>query len=191
MIDESANHALVCSSNNGLRTIRHDKVCEALSRALKRNPTGARVEKGGEHARHAGGPRGTQRVAITDLEYVGLEGRVLIDVTVVEPSSKTSRELHNSVTKAGGAAEGAARRKRRDKYSSVPDLEQNDGTRLVCFALESTGRLGEEALKFIEGIFPPGQRAHGAFNNLLTEISVIMSHSSALMVRESWGRVGV
>lgn len=120
-------------------------------------------------------------IARTDIEYVQRDGATArIDVRVVDPTSNGARTHWRSASVPGGAAEGAARKKRRhySKYV-VPD---GQGQLLVPFVIETTGRLGADAAKFIDSVFPAGSPNMAAKQRFFASLSLILARSSAKMV---------
>ena len=191
LLTECYNHAHVCELNRGIIKQRHDSVVNALATALKANTHRAEVaSKGKEYMvpaelRRQGEEEGN--IVRTDVEYALPDGTTYrIDVAVIDPTSVKAISQWHSSTEAGGATRGKAEAKRRHYQGILPE---GIGQKMLPFILESSGRLGAEALQFLEEVFPPGDAAARARTQLLKQISLILVRSAGRMVEASWRRM--
>ena len=173
-------HAWTCDLNAGLRTRCHNAIVESLAALLRKNKDGAVVEGKKTHTWRTD----PQRWVESDLEYVTPHQRVSLDVSCVDPGSFTSRTHHHSATVAGAAA-AAREHFKRGHYAPV--LPDNGTHRMVPIVFETTGRLGPEAVQFLDAVFPPGMSS--GYGSFLTHASAIIARYTASMVEASWGRM--
>jgi hypothetical protein len=126
-----------------------------------------------------GAPRAA--LARTDLELVRRDGSTArIDVRVVDPTASHVRRHWRSATVPGGAAEGAARKKRRH-YSQFA-LPVGQGQELVPFVIETSGRLGKDAAQFLDSVFPAGSRNVAAKQRFFATLTLTLARFNYKMV---------
>jgi hypothetical protein len=193
LLTECYNHALVCELNRGINIQRHDSIAAALTTALMANTHKAKVIPKGKVYVIPEGLRVPNRngdvpnSVRTDVEYILSDGTTYrIDVAVVDPTSVRAIAQWHASTEAGGATRGKAKAKR-DHYAGI--LPEGIGQIMLPFILEPSGRLGVEALQFLEEVFPPGNAAARARTQLLKQISRILVRSAGRMVEASWRRM--
>ena len=177
--DMLEGHAWSCDRNAGLRTACHNAITDALATLLRKNTEGAQVEKSRQYERRDAPGAWVE----SDLEYVTPHERISIDVSCVDPGSHTSRTLYNSANVTGAAA-AARERVKHSHYQHA--LMQGGAHKLVPIVFETTGRLGVEAIRFLDTVFPPTSQGYGKF---LAHVSAIMARYGARMVEASWGRM--
>jgi hypothetical protein len=179
-------HALSCISEKGTtQTARHDDVkyalahwCTKLGAQVKIEPKGRRYleeQQSAEQARaadrHRARGRGRRRRAErdeaedekkggqarsrpnVDLEITGLGGSpILVDVRVSHALAPSRVEQcardETAVLKAAEA----------EKHAAYRELADKMGARFFAFAVESTGRLGDDAMAFIKLLISEGAR---------------------------------
>ena len=138
------DHAMLCKSVASMTTMRHDIEALAVRRVISRagcassmEPTYRHLHSRGQHA----GPEGQRR---GDILTVLPDGRVIIvDIVVTHPAAPTYARA--AARTDGAAAERAANQKRAE-FRSFADGAQYE---FVPFAVESFGRLGQDAQRFI------------------------------------------
>ena len=100
-----------------------------------------------------GTPIMTVRHAKLDVAFVDRESRRCYIDVVVTAASSSSAELRAARAAESGAAARDAVRAKRAKYRA----EKNPTCPLVPFAIESLGRLSDEALGLIRSVVPPAE----------------------------------
>jgi hypothetical protein len=173
------HHEQRCSANAGRRTTRHSLLVRALTRALKGNAAAGVVTMSRDY------PAPNGRMVVPDLEFSKPDGGVYrIDVKVVDPTSVKALES-GSAAVAGAAAQ---RRERDTRTHYAGALPEGPGQHLVPFVLETPGRLGTEAARFVDTVFPPGSRSASTKHRLFSDIAIILARSSARLMMAVWGR---
>jgi hypothetical protein len=141
-------HCLSCQACQDTRTNRHNAVRDVLQSLLERL-FGARnvtVEEGQQ--------QGQRRTDIT-LQHDG--GVTLIDVAVVSPTTAQAQRSHSCDTT--DAAASMIEDQKRQSWLPTLVARQLAPEALVPFVMESTGRFGPSALKFLKGLITmPGLR---------------------------------
>jgi hypothetical protein len=138
---------MVCTQTNGMATLRHDIWASAWRRAIRRAgcATSAEPAYSSLIARgQAGGAAGLRR---GDILAVMPEGRVVVlDCVVTHPAAASYVRAASRM--AGAAVLRAEQAKRRDFDS----LGQGGGYDFIPLAVESFGRLGLEASRFLSDL---------------------------------------
>jgi len=135
----NASHSLSCRNFNGLKTIRHNHIVEALLSLIKSSNPNTSVSK--EYPIEIG-----SITRIADIRCM-LPSELFIDVAVVNPAAEKYR-ARGSSTEAGVPA----RVKEASKKGKYSILGHEIASRVVPFIVESTGRMGEEALSLVDSI---------------------------------------
>jgi hypothetical protein len=133
-------HVYVCKQI-GLKTHRHDEVRDILAAHLRKQFSADGRVTVELRPEEIGGVRNQWRPDIV-LEARGVTKH--IDILIVDPATQSySHGEYSSSRVAGGAAIQGEQRKR-NRYRDSPDVEC-----LVPFVMESTGRFGPEAERFV------------------------------------------
>lgn len=150
------NHDQGCILNGPYRTQRHNLLCEALHKAMKKLFPGDSIEREqpvGQivtpNAR--GGPDNVTNVRADIVWLKGAE-RIVIDVSIVGPEAKIYMKYPTlSHIKQDGAAMAMELKKKR-YYRKVTHPNRIPEASVIPFVLESTGRLGPAAFSFLNRI---------------------------------------
>jgi hypothetical protein len=137
-------HGLACKQASIIRKGRHDLIRDALHRYIRAVSSDAVITKESSIAN----PRPGTPQLVADLFVQKGHRSYYVDVTVINPFS-------DSVARRGNVQEAKffakeAEVKKRGKYSK--SYGDRFTTGLIAFAVESTGRLGDEADKFLQEI---------------------------------------
>ena len=134
-MDSRGDHAAVCKCG-GYKTIRHSRIVTALRRILRESGAAVAPTEVPVH----GWRRADGTGARLDVAYWADGIRHYVDVTIRHPRALKYRA---AAARVDGAAAAEAERNKRARYPALAD----QGLAAVRpFALESFGRLGEEAL---------------------------------------------
>jgi len=140
----SPDHAMLCRSVASKATLRHDTLALAVRRCIAKSGCPSSMEPPYRHLRASGQQSGTEGQRRGDILTVLPNGRVVIvDVVVTHPAAPSYYDAASQSN--GSAAENAAKRKKRE-FQRFADGAQYD---FVPFAVESFGRLGEDARRFL------------------------------------------
>lgn len=141
------DHAMVCKQTAGMATLRHDIWASAWRRAIRRAgcATSAEPAYSSLIARgQAGGAAGLRR---GDILAVMPEGRVVVlDCVVTHPAAAS---YVRAASRTAGATVLRAEQMKRRSFDS---LGQGVGYDFVPLAVESFGRLGLEASRFLSDL---------------------------------------
>ena len=136
-------HCFSCENGGSFRMTRHTHVVKALAELSKSMLVSQAVSV--EHIFPNQPNNGKLRPDIT----VRIGGNVYyVDVTVVNPACKSSVDKGSAVTALTAAKHAEAAK--RSKYKRVLEASSIAMDRFVPFAIEATGRFGNEALKFFQ-----------------------------------------
>lgn len=148
-------HGLNCSACSGIRTTRHNAVRDAVADGLARIFSRAAVV--------------VEPATGTDLRrpdiLLTVDQKVwLIDISVVNPAS--SKHVSNGSATVAQAASTAMETKKRADYAPTLPVLNLGPSALVPFVVEATGRLGKDALEFLDALLTaPGRNAHCNVSN--------------------------
>lgn len=141
-------HGLHCTSCQLSRTNRHDHVAVHLASLLKRlfGDQAISLEPTLHNPTHPTNP------LRADIKLqLGLTGLRYLDVTVVSPCSGKAIKKNHSATVPLGAA-SAQELHKHEKYDPSMSHLNIDTSHFIAFAMESSGRFGKEALKFLDAL---------------------------------------
>ena len=122
-----------------------------------------------------------------DISYVFNNVTTLLDVVITNPASPTNRETLRTHVVEGAANLGAEARKR-DRYRDVPGMiVEGDAVNFVPLAVEATGRLGIDALKFLDSwaIGPLKVHARHALGSISMLCNYYSGHMTLCLLRKS------
>ena len=192
-------HPMLCWFHNPHRQHRHNALRNELADLLRTSFTGGTI-----HAEHYVGERnerGRMAEYFADIYVQHDTEIIIIDTSIVDPSSAKAMEVGGSDVEAGAAAERRAKEKwkefrevmiktstrgSRERGSQVP--AHTTGIIYIPCIMETTGKLGAEAEKFlIDRVSPnhPEQVLH-----FLAKARVNVARWGARMVMEARNRLG-
>jgi hypothetical protein len=177
------DHAMACTQTRGTATLRHDLLASAWRRAIRRAgcATSAEPAYSSLAARHSGDP-GLRR---GDILAVMPGGRIaVLDCVVTHPAA--SSYLPGASRTAGFAAARAERL----KHADFEQFGSGAGYEFVPLAMESYGRLGRDASRFLSELgdiaASDGRVRKGAFvRSVRQELSCALCRGNSAMYFQS------
>jgi hypothetical protein len=166
---------LYCTANAYTTTQRHNRVCNLLERLIRRHLPDSNCVKEPVLATTPGRPS-----IKGDLMFVHRDGRrYVIDVTITHPGAGTYiRDNHSHLH-----SDRAAVRREEEKtlhYRQVPQLVESG--LFIPFAIEATGRLGPQALAFVQDITREDSYSRNTFVDAVG-LSIARATAQAALLR--------
>ena len=171
-------HREDCASNQYYFDARHTTICNLLQRYLKVTFPNTPVHREVEIT-------GARQPAKMDVVLNRGSGKFYIDVAVTNPACHTNIQI-GAATKPDAASESREKMKTQ-KYFYVPNLPGEGPHYFVPFIIESTGRLGKQAIKFLKEC--RDELNPRPLTTLLTSISACLALYNSLMAANSTRRL--
>ena len=184
----SPDHAQVCAKLPLQRTTRHNLLQRAWRRIASRAGVASSIEPTDRHLDAEAAQPGSKGYGNRgDILFASLLDLVLGDVSVVHPAGATEIRVRKSDEVAGASAAGRDAAKRAKHAAGAAG-----GYSFVPLTVESYGRMGEPARKFLSNLAEKassvGRVDRGAFlANAERELSVALCRGNAIVFQGCYG----
>ncbi len=170
-------HLLICPNNGGLTVARHNSVCNYLKVLIKQCCPDAVVTM------EVPLQTMNEEYILADLVYVDGAVRKYIDVTIAHPGALRYRNVGSATTV--DAANLLREVEKSAIYNAVEGMEGSGC--FVPFAVEATGRLGSQAIKWITELTAGKDVLYRSF--CLNSISSVIARYNARMIANARKRM--
>ena len=173
-----ATHDEDCASNQYYYNSRHHTIARLIKRFLECTYPDAPVH---HEALVPGAPQNDRMDVILERG----SGKYYIDITITNPACVTN--LRKGAAVKNDAASDARAEDKIRKYAYIPSLPGSVPHHFIPFVIESTGRLGKHAVKFLKDC--SDELNPRPLSMLLTSISACIALYNSLMAANSTRRL--